>query len=78
MATCKFKHLISVCEALGLTCRRTKICLIYEGMANGGYRKIVIHLHAEGRDIASGTFHGYVKDLGFNSEDDFRKFLNTN
>ena len=77
MATAKFKHLISVCEALGLQCRETKICLIYEGTANGGYRKIVIHLHSLGRDIATGTFHRYVKDLGFDSEKDFQKFLNS-
>lgn len=75
MATSTFKHLISVCEALGLKCRETKTCLIYEGTANGAYRKIVIHLHSTGRDIATGTFHRYVKDLGFNSEEEFRKFL---
>lgn len=46
-------------------------------MANGGYRKVVIHLHSEGRDIATGTFHKYVKDLGFTSEDDFRRFLDS-
>ena len=77
MATVKFRHLISVCEALDLKSKETKSCLIFEGTANGQYRKVVIHLHSEGRDIATGTFHKYVKDLGFTSEDDFRRFLDS-
>ena len=56
--------------------RETKNCLIYEGTANGGFRKVVIHLHSKGRDIATGLFKSYVKDLGFNNEDEFRKHLN--
>lgn len=56
-------------------CKRTKVCLIYEGIVKGENRKVVIHLHAQGRDIATGTFHKYVKDLGFSSEDELRKFL---
>jgi len=77
LATAKYRDLILVCEALGLRFRETKTCLIFEGMANGGYRKVVIHLHSEGRDIATGTFHSYVKDLGFDSEEAFRRFLKT-
>ena len=77
MATAKYRHLISVCVALGLRRRETKICTIFEGMANGGYRKIIVHMHAQGRDIPTGTFHNYIKDLGFSNEDDFQKFLNS-
>lgn len=75
LAATTFKDLISVCEALGLRERRTKRCLIYEGNVNGKYCKIVMHLHSEGRDIATGTFHEYVKQLGFTNESEFSKFL---
>ena len=77
MAVVKYRELMLVCEALGLRCKETKNCLIYQGSVNDSFRKIVIHLHSKGCDIATGLFRSYVKDLGFSSEDDFRKYLNS-
>ena len=76
MATAKYKELMLVCKGLALNCEQTKRCLIYKGMANGKYCRIVIHLHSEGRDIPTGILRKYVKDLGFNSVEEFREFLN--
>lgn len=75
MAISTFKELILVCEALGFEKYNGKNCIIYKGMANGKYCRIVIHPHAQGRDIATGLFHRYVKDLGFSNENDYFDFL---
>lgn len=75
MATVSFRELISVCTSLGLRKRMTRICLIYEGYIKGRYCRIIMHIHSEGRDIPNGTFHRYVRDLGFNNENDFFQFL---
>ena len=75
MPTSSFRDLIKVCESLGLTCKATTNGLIYTGMANGKYCRISIHKHAGGRDIPTGTFFQYVKDLGFQSINEFIEYL---
>ena len=37
--------------------------------------RISIHVHAEGRNIATGTFRNYVKDLKFKNEEEFFNYL---
>jgi len=64
-----------VCKALDLTCKQAKKGRLWTGLINGNLVRIVVHPHSEGRDIASGTFNKYVKELGFNSEADFMGFL---
>lgn len=77
MATSSFRDLVLVCEALGLKRKDTKNGEIYKGYANSRYCRISIHAHAMGRNIATGTFARYVKDLGFESEEAFKRFLNS-
>jgi hypothetical protein len=69
MATSSFRDLEMVCEALGLKVKGTKKGVIYTGTANGKYCRISIHLHSKGKDIPSGTYQSYVKDLGFESDE---------
>lgn len=71
MASCSYRDMEKVCKALGLKNRG----YIWKGTANGGYRRISLHTHAGGRNIDTGLFHAYVKDLGFESVDEFFRFL---
>ncbi len=75
MATCKFSNLITLCRKLGLTEKQAKSGIIFTGMINGNMVRICIHKHAGGRDIPTGTFRTYVKELGFKSVNDFLKAL---
>lgn len=70
-----FKHLEMVCNALGLQCKTTKKGRLWTGVINGQLVRIAVHPHCEGRDIASGTFNKYVKQLGFKSEAEFIDYL---
>ena len=78
MPTDSFRNLEKVCIALGLERKETKYGFIYTGKGkNGEFARLSIHAHAMGRDIATGTFSQYVKDLGFNNQEDYFKFLKT-
>ncbi|WP_157872728.1 hypothetical protein [Desulfoscipio gibsoniae] len=72
MGTCSFRVFIKVCKKLGLQKRKMGNRFVWEGIDHKGqYRQVSIHIHAEGRDIPSGTFNKMVKDLGFESEEEF-------
>ncbi len=75
MATCKFSNLITLCRKLGLEEKKAKSGIIFTGMINGKMVRICVHQHAGGRDIPTGTFRTYVKDLGFKNVDEFLKAL---
>jgi hypothetical protein len=76
MGTCSFKDMQEVCKRLGLTCCPKKKGELWKGIdANGNLLIIVLHIHAEGRDIPSGTFHQMVIALAFKDEQDFKNFL---
>ena len=64
-----------VCKALGLMCKQTKSGRLWTGVINGSLVRISVHPHVEGNDIASGTFHKYVKQLGFKSEQEYFELL---
>lgn len=70
-----FRELEKVCRALGLQCKQTKKGRLWTGIINGNLVRISVHPHVEGDDIAGGTFHKYVKQLGFNSEKEYFDFL---
>ncbi len=75
VATDTFRNLEKVCLSLGLAKKACKNGLIYSGIGyNGEYSKIIIHKHAGGRNIPTGLFNRYVKDLGFQSTDDYFNF----
>lgn len=48
---------------------------MWKGFVNGQYVRIVIHDNYNGADIPNGLFRKYVKELGFNSPDDYFDFL---
>ena len=76
MGTCSFREFDEVCIRLGLIKQISKKGELWEGLdMNGKYMRVVIHKHSGGKDIASGTFHNMVKDLGFNGEQDFYDFI---
>ena len=75
IASCSFRQLIKVCEGLNLQCKNGKKGLIYYGLIDGEMVRISIHVHAEGRNIATGTFRNYVKDLKFKNEEEFFNYL---
>lgn len=75
MATCSFRDLEAVCIALGLKAEQITDGVIYKGFANGKFCRIVLHIHARGRDIATGTFVRYVKDLGFKNANEFFDYM---
>lgn len=70
MATCSFSDMERVCKALGLSNKG----YVWKGTANGGYRRISLHKHSGGRSIPTGTFHAYIKDLGFENVEEFNRF----
>jgi len=73
--TAIFRHLEQVCKVLGLKCKEIKKGCLWTGIIDGRLVRIPIHLHCEGRDIASGTFNKNVKDLGFSSAEGFWDYL---
>ncbi|KKM09673.1 hypothetical protein SY88_17480 [Clostridiales bacterium PH28_bin88] len=76
MGTCSYRDFITVCTRLGLQQRQSGSRFVWEGVdPKGLYRQVSIHVHAQGRDIPSGTFNKMVKQLGFASEHEFYEFL---
>lgn len=76
MGTCSFRDFEEVCKRLGLEKKLTKKGAAWEGIdSNGQYLRTTVHKHADGDDIAPGTFHAMVKQLGFANEQDFKDFL---
>ena len=76
LAVSTFRDFIRVCKALGLKLKALRNDIMYSGYVNGKYCSIPIHKHAEGRDIATGTFNGYVKELGFKNTQEYFEYLN--
>lgn len=70
-----YRELDMVCNALGLTKKTAKTGHIWKGIINGDLVVIAIHIHATGRDIKSGLFNKYVKQLGFENEQEYFEFL---
>lgn len=75
MPVSTFRDLIRVCEALGLQAKKIRSGILYTGTANGKFCTVAIHKHAKGRDIPTGTFLRYVKDLGFKNADEYISFI---
>ena len=75
MPTSSFRDLEKVCIALGLAAEEKTKGIAYKGFVNEKYCNIMIHMHSKGRDIATGTFGRYVKDLGFNNIDEYFNYL---
>ena len=76
MGTCSFRDMEEACKRLGLVRHKTKNGEIWMGAdMNGAALATVIHMHAGGRDIPSGTFHQMIRDLGFKDEMDFKDFI---
>lgn len=76
ISVCSYRDLENVCRALGLSCKNTKKGILWYGTVNGKYIRISIHIHQQGKDIPTELFRRYVKDLDFDSVDEFMKFLN--
>lgn len=74
--TTTYRELELVCKAKGLKCKAGTNGNIWKGILNGVYVKIAIHKHSGGRDIPTGLFNTYIKQLGFNSTQGYRDFLN--
>ena len=70
-----YRELEKVCKALGLTPEQKKKGVLWSGMANGKYTRVVIHKHCEGRDLKNGILNGYVKELGFKNEQEYYDYL---
>jgi len=78
LSTSSFRDLNKVCKALGLKQKKSKKGLLWIGYSpiNKRYVRIAIHQHAEGRDLASGTFQSSLKQLGFSNTEEYKEFLN--
>jgi len=72
-----FRDLDKVCSALGLVKKHTKKGYMWKGFIDGAYVRIDVHKKADGRDVPSGTFRDYVRKLGFDNPEDFKKFLDS-
>jgi hypothetical protein len=70
-----FSELDKVCKALGLEKKPTKKGYIWKGIANGRYAKISVHNNNKGKDIPTGTFCQYVRELGFSSPEEYFEYL---
>ena len=70
-----FRELEKVCKALGLTLEQKKNGVLWSGMANGKFARIIIHKHCEGRDLKNGIINGYVKELGFKNDQEYYNYL---
>lgn len=46
-----YRELEKVCKTLGLTPEQKKKGVLWSGMANGKFARVVIHKHCEGRDL---------------------------
>lgn len=77
MPTCSFRDLAKVCQALGFTATQGKKGVIWKGISplNKLPITICIHEHTGGRDIPTGTFNSYLKQLGFKNFDEFNDYL---
>lgn len=77
MPTSSFRDLKKVCQALGLEPIQKKNGVSWEGISsrNHQYVQIVIHEHAGGRDIPTGTLRKYLHDLGFKDFNDYLGYL---
>ena len=73
--TSKFIDLDKVCSALGLQWKLASNGHMWKGFIGSNHVRIVIHDKALGRDIPNGTFHKYVKELGFANEQVFFEYL---
>lgn len=71
IATCSYGQLEKICKALGLKNKG----YVWKGTSNGKYIRVSIHTHSKGRSIPTGLFHRYLKDLGFDSVEEFNDFL---
>jgi hypothetical protein len=71
-----YRTLINVCIRLGLDEIKKKKGIMFKGLdSNGNIVSLVIHIHADGRDIPKGIFIRYIKELGFKSIDDYEDFI---
>ncbi|MDI6602465.1 MAG: hypothetical protein QME46_11925 [Thermoanaerobacteraceae bacterium] len=73
--TSSYRELDIVCRALNLTYKKTKKGHMWYGFINNNMVRIVIHEHAQGRDIPTGTFNQYLKLLGFANVEEYNDFL---
>lgn len=69
MPTASFRDLERICRLLNLKSKQCKNGIIYTGNVNGKWCRIIIHTHAGGRDIPTGLFIRYIKDLNLSLED---------
>lgn len=76
-----FRDLESVCKALGLVEKQTKSGVIWSGIIksnysnNGKFSRLSLHIHQQGKDISTGLFRSYVKELHFENTEEFFNFL---
>ena len=70
-----YRELEKLCKALGLIPEQKKKGVLWSGMANGKYARVVIRKHCEGRDLKNGILNGYVKELGFKNEQEYYDYL---
>lgn len=48
---------------------------MWKGTISGEYVRISIHIHQQGKDIPTGLFRQYIRDLKFDNNDEFFKYL---
>lgn len=75
LLTSNYSDLDKVCKSLGLEKKPAKKGHIWKGFANGKYARIVVHNNNAGRDIPTGTFRQYVRELGFSSPEEYFDYL---
>ena len=75
MPVCSYGDLEKAMKGRGLKPKKAKKGVIWKGFVSDKYVRIAIHTHAKGKDVPTGLFNKYVKELGFASQKEFFYFL---
>ncbi|KUO75481.1 MAG: hypothetical protein APF77_22720 [Clostridia bacterium BRH_c25] len=75
--TTSFRDLERVCKALGLKGIPKTNGVLWKGYVKDKFVKIMIHKHNGGKDVPTGTFNSYVKELGFSTVQEYNDYLNS-
>ena len=51
--------------------------MLWKGFVKGEFVRIMIHKHSGGKDVPTGTFNCYVKELGFSTVQEYNEFLDS-
>ncbi len=75
--TTSFRDLERVCKALGLKGVPKTNGILWKGFVKGKFARIMINKNSGGKDVPTGTFNCYLKELGFSTAQEYNNYLNS-